>query len=207
MIRTVSLRVLGGYVSRIPKERHKAAVRAVRQTMRERGRVIVREEINVTKPRIPFDRGDYTRSWQAVPIDDGCRIFSTCPYASVIDRGRRPGFGVGKAGIQALMGWAHRHGMDVEAVSPREQLIRKRMLKTAAAMGALAMAKAGIKARKAKQAEDVARVVAFAIAAAIKRRGLPAKLVFDRASKRIVEACRYAAKLAIAGAEFNGSHG
>ena len=164
MIRHVQLKDLGGYLSKIPRERHAAAVKAVRRTLRGQGRVIIREEINASKP-IPFDRGEYTRSWEAIPIEDGGRIYSKSPYASVIDRGRRPGFGVGKAGIQALMGWAQRHGME--------------------------------------------RSAAYAIAAAIKRRGLwmPKGLrVFERASKRIVDACRHAAKLAISGAEFQGSH-
>ena len=203
MIRRVSLRDLGGYVSRIPKERHKAAVQAVRQTMHERGRVIVNEEVNTTKPRPPVDRRTYANSWFAMSIPDGGRLYSKDPKASIVERGRRPGFGVGKEGIQALMGWVHRHGMDTTSVSPREKLIRSRLLKNAAAQGAIAMARAGIKARKARQAEGAARSVAFAIAAAIKRRGLwqPKGLrVFERASKRIIEACRHAVKLAIAGA-------
>ena len=53
MIRHVQLRDLGGYISRIPRERHAAAVRGVRQTLQQRGRVIVNEEINATKPRAP----------------------------------------------------------------------------------------------------------------------------------------------------------
>jgi hypothetical protein len=202
VIRHVQLRDLGGYISKIPRERHKAAVQAVRRTLRGQGRVIVREEINATQPRPPFDRGEYTRSWSAVPIEDGGRIYSTSPYASVIDRGRRPGFGVGKAGIQALMGWAQRHGLEsaptIQRVSQRQML--QRMLGQRAK---------NRKADKREQGEASLRSVAFAIAAAIKRRGLwqPKGLrVFERASKRIVDACRRAAKGAIAGAEFQGSH-
>ena len=166
MIRHVQLRDLGGYISRIPRERHAAAVRGVRQTLQQRGRVIVNEEINATKPRPPVDRRTYANSWFTMAIDDGGRIYSKDPKASIVDGGRRPGFGVGKAGIQALMGWAQRHGME--------------------------------------------RSASYAIAAAIKRRGIwqPKGLrVFERASKRIVEACRHAARLAIVGAEFKGSHG
>ena len=59
MISTVHLRDLGGYVSRVPKQRYTAAVRAVRQTMQQRGRVIVNEEINATQPRPPVDRRTY----------------------------------------------------------------------------------------------------------------------------------------------------
>ena len=165
MIRHVQLKDLGGYLSKIPRERHAAAVKAVRLTLQERGRVIVNEEINATLPRPPVDRRTYANSWFTMAIDDGGRIYSKDPKASIVDRGRRRGFGVGKAGIVALMGWAQRHGME--------------------------------------------RSAAYAIAAAIKRRGLwmPKGLrVFERASKRIVDACRHAAKLAISGAEFQGSH-
>ena len=160
MMRHVRLKDLGGYISKIPRERHKAAVKGVRQVLQQRGRVIVNEEINATKPRPPVDRRTYANSWFAMAIPDGGRIYSKDPKASIVDRGRRPGYGVGKAGIQALMGWAQRHGME--------------------------------------------RSAAYAIAAAIKRRGLwmPDGLkVFERASKRIVEACRNAAKIAISGAE------
>jgi hypothetical protein len=61
MMRSVQLRDLGDWARNLPKERHAAAVDAVRKVMRERGRVIVNEEINATQPR-PFDRGSYARS-------------------------------------------------------------------------------------------------------------------------------------------------
>ena len=201
MIRHVQLKDLGGYLSKIPRERHAAAVKAVRRTLRGQGRVIIREEINASKP-IPFDRGEYTRSWEAIPIEDGGRIYSKSPYASVIDRGRRPGFGVGKAGIQALMGWAQRHGM--ESAATIQRVSRHQMLQRM-----LGQRAKNRKVDKREQGEASLRSVAFAIAAAIKRRGLgqPKGLrVFERASKRIVDACRHAAKLAISGAEFQGSH-
>ena len=153
MIQTVNIADLGGWVRNLSKERHAAAVGAVRLTMKERGRPIVSEEIKATKP-IPFDRGDYDRSWKATDIVDGARMASGSAYASVIDDGRRPGT---MPNIQALVGWAQRHG-----------------------------------------SEDPKRA-AWAIAIAIKRRGLPAKHVFQRAKVRIIAACRAAAHLAISG--------
>ena len=154
MMRSVQLRDLGDWARNLPKERHAAAVDAVRKVMNERGRVIVNEEINATTPRRPFDRGDYSRSWFALPIADGGRLYSKDPKASVIERGRRPGT---FPPIGPLIGWAHRHGM------------------------------------------EPAKSAAFAIAVLIKKRGLPAKHVFTRASKRLVVLCTQAARAALSG--------
>lgn len=175
MIRRVHVRDLAGYIGKMPKERHAAAVKHVRRTLKQRGRVIVREEINAT-PKIPVDRGEYLRSWQVVDIPDGVRIFSTSPYARVIERGRRPGFW---SNIQALIGWVQRHGMQRWNSNP------------------------GMRARVTGKDAQLAnaRSIAFAIAAAIKRRGLPARHVFERASKRIIEECKTACRAAFANHE------
>jgi hypothetical protein len=204
VISTVHLRDLGGYVSRVPKQRYTAAVRAVRQTMQQRGRVIVNEEINATQPRPPVDRRTYANSWFAIAIPGGGRLYSKDLKASIIERGRRPGFGVGRGGIEALMGWAHRHGMDVPASAASNRVARRQMLQRMLGQRLL-----NRKVDKREQGEASLRAVAFAIAANIKKRGLwqPKGLrVFERAKKRIVDLCRAAVHLAIAGAEFNGSH-
>jgi len=62
---------------------------------------------------------------------------------------------------------------------------------------------------KREQVGAAARSIAYAIAGAIKKRGLwmPKGLrVFERASRRIVEECRAAVHMAIAGAEFQERH-
>jgi hypothetical protein len=204
VIRTVHLRDLGGYVSRIPKERHAAAVRGVRRCMRQRGRVIVNEEINATKPRPPVDRRTYANSWETLAIENGCRIYSTDPKASIVDRGRRPGAGVSRAGIEALMGWVHRHGMDTVSAPAAQRVARQQMMQRALGIRAITKAVA-----KREQVGAAARSIAYAIAGAIKKRGLwmPKGLrVFERASRRIVEECRAAVHMAIAGAEFQERH-
>ena len=109
MMRHVNYRDVAKFIPSIAKSRHVAAVRAIRSTMQTRARVIVREEINATRPNIPVDRGDYLRSWRAENVEDGAKVFSTSPYASVVDGGRRPGT---MPNVQALIGWAHRHGME-----------------------------------------------------------------------------------------------
>jgi hypothetical protein len=110
--RVVKIGELGAFVSGLTRDRHKAGVKAIQQTVRERGRPFIATAIQTTTPRRPFDRGTYQNSWKVVPLPDGARLYSSSPYASVIERGRRPGFGVSRAGIQALQGWARRHGMD-----------------------------------------------------------------------------------------------
>jgi hypothetical protein len=157
VIQSVNLADLGMHVRTMTKERHAAAVQAVRMTMKTRGRIVVSEEIKATKPA-PFDRGNYDRSWKASDIPNGGRLASSSPYASTIDDGRRPGT---LPNVQALVGWAKRHGME----NPKS--------------------------------------AAWAIAIAIKRRGIPAKHVFARAKVRLIEACRAAARLAISGAKGN----
>lgn len=110
--RTVKIGQLGAFVSGLTREQHKAGVRAIQQCVRERGRPFIATAIQNTTPRKPFDRGSYQNSWKVVPLTDGARLFTSSPYASVIEHGRRPGFGVNRAGIEALQGWARRHGME-----------------------------------------------------------------------------------------------
>lgn len=176
MIRTVHVRDVAGYVRRRAKGSHAAAVRAIRVTMRGQGPRIVREEINATQPHPPFDRGEYLRSWRELDIDDGGRFFSTSSYASVIDRGRRPGTWTP---IGPLIGWVKRKGLNRWDNNP------------------------GMRGRVKGKAnlESNARSIAFAIAAAIKKRGLPPKNVFARAAKRIIAACKQAVNAAWAKAE------
>jgi hypothetical protein len=195
VIRTVHLRDLGGWVSSIPKERHAAAVKAVRLTARSIARPIINEEINATRPHAPVDRRDYMRSWTALAIENGIRIFSSSPYASVIDGGRRPG---SNSSIQALIGWVHRHGLADRSETKAISWNRNRKLSFT---DSLAAQKLSTKKIVVMSVANQEKSIAFAIAAAIKKRGLPAKHVFERASKRIVVELREAARAAIAGAQ------
>jgi len=164
VIRKIHMHDLAGYISRVPKERHDAAVKAARRTMHERGRMFVVQANRAAQPRPAFDRGDYERSWKVVNIAHGVRIFSQSVYASIIERGRRPGT---FPPIQPLVDWVHRHKL-----ATNESVLKSAELS-----------------------------IAFAIAASIKRRGLPAKHVFERASVDIIKACRQACHNAIADAE------
>jgi hypothetical protein len=129
-IRSVNIRELSGYVVGMCKDRHLAIVKAIQQTVQERGRVLVAQAIRETRPRPPFDRGTYQNSWKAINVPDGVKLVSSHPAASVIENGRRPGFGVSRAGIEALKGWAKRHGMDnpLSAAFAIATAIRKHVL-------------------------------------------------------------------------------
>ena len=202
MIQTVNIADLAGHVRGLTKDRKRAGIQAMRTALLQRGRVIIREEIDATKPHPPFDRGEYARSWRVINIPNGVRIYSTSPYAAVINGGRRPGK---LPNIQALIGWAKRHGIGEVVFSDKETSYRRQFMKTARALGsfAAAMAKAGLKERKAKQGEQAVLSAAFAIAMSIKKNGIPAKHVFDRASQRLVDICRAAFHTGVSGAEGN----
>jgi hypothetical protein len=196
-MRTVHHRDLAGFIRKMPKERHAAAVRAIRVTMRTRARVVFHEEILATKPRPPFDRGEFDRSGKVIPIDDGARFFSSSPYASVINRGRRPGTW---PNITALMGWVKRHNL----VEKSPEKARAWAAAKSTFMGFLAAQR--MSARKTMTDYTAASIksIAWAIAAKIKRDGLPAKKVFDRTSARLVVELKAAVRAAFAGKEAAG---
>jgi hypothetical protein len=199
VIGSVNIAQLAGHVRGLTKERHAAAVTAVRLVVKEHGRPIMSETIKATVPS-PFDRGDYDRSWKAISIPNGVRFASSSAYASTIDDGRRPGT---MPNVQAIVGWVHRHGLATRAISARESSYRRRFLKTATALGSYArrMAQAGLKERAVRQVEQEERSIAFAVAMAIKKRGTPAKHVFARAKVRLIVLCTDAARFAISGAK------
>ena len=194
MIRSVHHRDLAAFVRGVPKARHAAAVRAIRTCMRTRGRVVVHEEILATKPRPPFDRHDYDNSWKAINIEDGARLFSTSPYAAVIERGRRPGTW---PNIGAIMGWVKRHNLVEKSPEKAREWARSKRL----FMGFLAAQKMSAKKTMTDYTAASIKSIASAIAAKIKRDGLPAKKVFDRASVRLVVELKAAVRKAFAGQE------
>ena len=155
------------------------------------------EEILATKPRPPFDRGEFDRSWKAIPIENGARLYSTSPYAAVISRGRRPGKW---PNITALIGWVKRHNLVEKSPEKAQAWARSK----ATFMGFLAAQK--MTARKTMTDYTAASIksIAWAIAAKIKRDGIPAKKVFDRASVRLVVELKAAVRSAFAGGEGAG---
>ena len=97
------------------------------------------------------------------------------------------------------MGWVHRHGMDTVSHPAAQRVSQRQMLQRALGQRVITL-----RAAKSEQTGAAARSIAYAIAAAIKKRGLwmpKGPQVFARASKRIVEECRAAVRRAIAGVE------
>lgn len=197
MIRTVNIKNLGAHVKNLTKQRYQDGVKSVRTCIHQRARDVVRQATNETSPRVPFDRGEYLRSWRVIDIPNGVRLFSTSLYASVIERGRRPGTW---PPIGPLIGWVHRHNMvDQSKLGAEGQMRWARAAKTTLEF----LARSKVKARKftseARSRQE--RSIAFAIAAAIYKRGLPAKLVLERASVRIIAMVEVAFAQAIVGVE------
>ena len=186
MNRTVNIRDLGAWVSSVPRERHRAVIRAIQRTVQMRGRVMIREEINATTPHRPFDRGGYQKSWRTTKLDDGAKLYSTSPYASVIDHGRRPGTW---PNIGAIAEWVKRKGFvgRPKSVSAARAAARP-VLKQDAAVANW-------------KRDNEAMGIAFCIARKIKQVGTPAKNVLTRVIARLTVEVRTAVRLAIAGVE------
>jgi hypothetical protein len=179
-IQRISIGALAAHVRELPEKRRQAAIQAIRNAVKMRGEPMIQTAIDAVRPHPPVNTGDYRRRWRAINIPDGARLQNSSAIAGVIEHGRRPGKGVSREGIEALMRWAHLHGMAKdEKVSAREGRRRSELMTSAKALGryALMMARAGIKERKKTGSVNTLRSVAFAIASAIKRRGLPAKHV------------------------------
>ena len=194
MIFHVDIRDLPGYPKKLSAARCQAGIEAIRKTMKERGRVLLQQENRATQPRIPFDRGTFENSGRAISIPFGARFYSTSPYAGVINRGRRPGTW---SNIQALIGWVKRKGLVDNSAEAVSQWSRRKQ--SGGFMGFLATQKMSAKKTQRAYGDSAARSIAFAVAAAIKKRGLPAKHVLDRSFDRMIGECRQAFRAAISG--------
>lgn len=191
MAETINIKDVGKWPAAVVRARKDAMVKTIRQTVGERGPVLVRQAVFATQPRPPFDRGTYANSWHRIAIPDGARLLSSDPKASVIDGGRRPGKGVSKEGMVALEGWVRRHHMADDAGA--KALARAEKQRTTAWRSdspakplAYLAAKKISKSLLAKGAtESAIRSIAFLIARKIKRDGMPAKLVLQRAGRQL----------------------
>jgi len=90
------------------RQRVKRTVEAIQRTVLTRGPALLQESVDSTRP-LPVDRGTYRRGWKYVRLPDGAQIFSTTPYAAIIEQGRRPG--QRRPPTAELMGWVRRKGL------------------------------------------------------------------------------------------------
>jgi hypothetical protein len=154
---------------------HAEIVKQIQVSVKMHGPAIIQAIIDGTRPYPPVNTGEYRRAWKVRSISNGALIFNPTKQAGIIGNGRRPGFGVSREGQEALARWVHLHGMDKAKVSKRER--RYRRLMTKAGFGD----KDRFRARTRQSMENRARGIAFVIARAIKRRGLPAKNILGQA--------------------------
>jgi hypothetical protein len=170
---TIKLADIGKWPQKVVHQYHGGIVSTIRTSLRMHAPVLFQEAIASVKPFQPVNTGDYKRSGKVVNITDGAMFFNPTIQASIIDKGRRPGKGVSREGQEALARWVHLHGMDRAPMSKRERRHRRLMRK--AGLGDKSYARM----RSQSSQESRARAIAFLIARAIKRRGLPAKNVIS----------------------------
>lgn len=101
------------------QKRYAAAVKAIQVGAALHAPAEIQASIDATQPRAPVDRAEYRRSWQTRSTDDGAQVYSTSPYASVIEWGRRPGARMPP--VKAIAAWVARKGL----VSGRTQSDRE----------------------------------------------------------------------------------
>ena len=179
MIGSVKLSDLGKWPAKVAHERHGAIVNAIRVSVKTNGPAIIQAVIGGVKPYPPVNTGEYRRNWKVRNITDGVLLFNPTKQAGVIENGRRPGFGISRQGQEDLARWAHLHGMDRKPMSRRERATRRKMRTEG-------YGKEAFRGRIRWQQDSRARSIAFLIARAIKRRGLPAKHILAMAKPFIV---------------------
>ncbi len=156
----------------LPKE----AVKVVRQTVKLEGPRQVQRQIEALHPP-PVDRGTYRAGFRFEDIPGGAIAYNHTKQGAVIEDGRRAGGRMPP--IDVIAEWVKRKGIGLQyqPVAPRR------------GGGRLALAAR----RRARRLTDAAaRSIAFMIARSIKARGLPPKLVLDKASHHIDEKVREA---------------
>lgn len=138
----------------------KRAVEVIRTTVKLHGPRAVQAEIS-DMARAPVDRGTYRRSFRFDDIPDGAVVYNFAPYAPVIEGGRRPGSKPPPIG--PIMDWVRRKGVGRQ-YGPNQ---------------------AGKRKVTAKLGDAAIRSIAFAIARAIGKRGIPAYHILEAASHEI----------------------
>ena len=178
---TIAIKDLGMFPAKVVRKYRDAFVASIRQTMHERGPGLITEAVFSTTPRPPFDRGTYANSWVVEDIPDGAELMSKDMKASIIENGRRPGTGVSRDGVAAIANWVHRHNLiDLSKLSVAHARRQQTFMdfldvsrKSAKKIGKDVIARAELG-------------MAFAIAANIKKRGMPAQNVLERATRKLL---------------------
>jgi hypothetical protein len=171
---TVQLADIGKWPLKVVHQYHSGIVDTMRVSVKTYGPAIIQAVIDGVRPHPPVNTGDYRRGWKVRNITDGVFLYNPTKQAGIIERGRRPGTGVSQEGQEAIARWVHLHGMDRDGMSTRERRARRKMRAAGAE-------KAAFRFRTRWTQDSRARAIAFLIARAIKRRGLPAKNILAQA--------------------------
>jgi hypothetical protein len=155
------------------------AVEVIRRTVKLRGPRAVQAEIEAVTPRRPVDRGTYRRSFRFDAIPNGAVAYNFAPYAPIIELGRRPGAKMPP--IDPIIEWVKRKGIGRQQgpVGSRESMIGPGKGRS----GPKQLVRRAIS--PAKLSDRAARGIAFVIARAIARRGMPAHMIIARAAEVI----------------------
>ena len=170
MASSVNISALAKWPMQKVQQYHTGIVQMIRTSVRMHAPSLFQAAIAGVKPYQPVNTGDYKRSGKVKDIPDGALFYNPTKQAAIIEHGRRPGKGVSREGQEALARWVHLHGMDRANMSKRERRARRKMRDGGTD-------KAAFRFRSRWQQDTRARGIAFLIARAIKRRGLPAKNV------------------------------
>lgn len=141
---TFDIHFLAGFTEHVSGGIRKAAMRGALSASMRLVQHITTEIIPKETPQ-PVDRGHYRSGFEFEATDDGADVFNTIPYASIIENGARAdNIKIGRVMIDAIAQWIIRKGLVGKA--------------------------RGAKA-KADQITE-ARNIAWAIATAMKKRGI-----------------------------------
>lgn len=151
-----------GYHDQLKKDANlvREAVEVIRTTVKLYGPRAVQEEIS-GMTRAPVDRGTYRRSFRFDDVERGARAYNFAPYAAIIEEGRRPGQRMPP--LAAIIEWVKRKGIG-RAYGPNQ---------------------AGKRRVSKALSDSAARGIAYVIARAIAKRGVPAHHILEAASVEI----------------------
>lgn len=158
-----------GYHDQLKKDAKlvEGAVKVIRETVKLHGPRAVQEEISALA-RAPVDRGTYRRSFRFDDIPLGATAYNFAPYAAIIEEGRRPG--QRPPPIGPIIEWVKRKGIGRQ-YGPNQ---------------------AGKRKVSRALSDREARGIAFVIARAIGKRGVPAHHILEAAAVEIDRAVRAA---------------
>jgi len=170
MPQTVSLKDLGGWPAKVVRTHKTEILKTLWTTVSMHALPMIQAAID-SYPRPRVSTGMTRRAWKVARDQDGVVVYNPKISASIDEHSRRPGSGISAEGREAIARWVHLHGMDKAGPLTSRQRATRRNLRDRG------ITKEGMRERSRWQRENRANAIAFLIARAIKRRGIPAQPV------------------------------